>query len=178
MEPLVEFVVAGEAEPAGSKISEPVRRKGGVIVTKDTPRGPEPVLRTRDDNPKVRGWKDRVAQVALVAFLHGGAHRQLLDGPLEAEFTFYRPRPLGHFGTGRNAGKLKDSAPAFPITRPDALKLARAVEDALSGVVYRDDSQIVDEHLRKRYGEPARCEVRIYEAVPEDEVLELGSVAA
>ena len=41
------------------------------------------------------------------------------------------------------------------------LKLARAVEDAMSGVVYRDDAQVVTEVLRKRYGEPARAEVAI-----------------
>ena len=32
---------------------------------------------------------------------------------------------------------------------PDVLKLARAVEDALSGVCYSDDALIVEEALRK-----------------------------
>jgi predicted short-subunit dehydrogenase-like oxidoreductase (DUF2520 family) len=41
------------------------------------------------------------------------------------------------------------------------LKLARGVEDALTGIVWRDDAQIVVEHLEKRYGSPARCEVRV-----------------
>jgi len=34
------------------------------------------------------------------------------------------------------------------------LKLARAVEDALTGVIWADDAQIVDEVIRKRYGRP------------------------
>jgi len=37
----------------------------------------------------------------------------------------------------------------------------RAVEDALKGVVYVDDAQIVSELLDKRWGEPARVEVVI-----------------
>ena len=43
------------------------------------------------------------------------------------------------------------------------LKLARAVEDALTGIVWRDDAQIVDEQLSKVYGEPARVEVDVAE---------------
>ena len=53
--------------------------------------------------------------------------------------------------------------PPFPTARPDLLKLARAVEDAIQSVVYRNDSQIVDEVLHKRYGEPARVEVVLVE---------------
>ena len=37
----------------------------------------------------------------------------------------------------------------------------KAVEDALSGVVYRDDSQIVDERLVKEYGSPERVEITV-----------------
>jgi Holliday junction resolvase RusA-like endonuclease len=35
------------------------------------------------------------------------------------------------------------------------------VEDALSGVTYRDDAQIVDERLRKHFGEPARVVITL-----------------
>jgi hypothetical protein len=45
--------------------------------------------------------------------------------------------------------------------RPDVLKLARAIEDAITGVIWVDDSQIIDEHLYKRWGDPARVEVTI-----------------
>jgi Holliday junction resolvase RusA-like endonuclease len=47
------------------------------------------------------------------------------------------------------------------VTRPDVLKLARAAEDALTGIVWRDDSQIVHETLAKVYGEPERLEVAV-----------------
>jgi Holliday junction resolvase RusA-like endonuclease len=71
---------------------------------------------------------------------------------------FYVPRPKGHLNA---KGEVKKSAPAFVTTRPDALKLARAVEDACSKILYRDDSQIVSENISKHYGEPARCEITI-----------------
>jgi Holliday junction resolvase RusA-like endonuclease len=41
-----------------------------------------------------------------------------------------------------------------PITRPDLLKLTRLLEDACSGIIWRDDAQISDELLMKRYAAP------------------------
>jgi Holliday junction resolvase RusA-like endonuclease len=87
--------------------------------------------------------------------------RPLLEGPLLVEITFWMPRPKGHFGSGKNAGKLKANAPRFHVSAPDVLKLARGVEDACQGLIYRNDSAIVTELLQKPYGEPARCEVRV-----------------
>ena len=137
----------GEAEPAGSKKGY-VRGGHAQIV---------------DANPRAKGWKERVAQAAGEQY-----DGPLLQGALGVSMLFYRPRPRGHFGTGRNAGVLRASAPAYPTTRPDVLKTARSVEDSLTGVIYRDDSQIVAEELHKHYGEPARCEVVVWEVVAEE----------
>jgi Holliday junction resolvase RusA-like endonuclease len=139
-----QLTVYGEAQPAGSKRGFKNPRTGAVIVT--------------DANPKSKGWKAQVAQAAGEKF-----EGELLDGPLFVAFTFRRPRPRSHYGTGRNRGFVKPSAPAFPTTRPDALKLARGVEDALTGVVWTDDARIVTELLEKRWGEPARVEIEIKE---------------
>lgn len=137
---LVSFDVFGKAEPAGSKKAVPQGERWGVV----------------DANANAKDWKRTVAQVAA-------EHQaELLEGPLAVELIFYVPRPKGHYGTGRNAGTVRPSAPAHPTTRPDVLKLARGVEDALTGVIWRDDAQIVDERLVKRYGAPARCEIRIF----------------
>lgn len=46
---------------------------------------------------------------------------------------------------------LRSNAPAYPA-RPDVDKLVRATLDALTGVVYRDDAQVVEESARKVYG--------------------------
>lgn len=142
---MIRFTVYGECQPAGSKRA--FMRPGmkfPVVV---------------DDNPNSKGWKRQIA-AAAGALMQG---RALLDGPLSITVTFYRPRPKGHFGSGRNAGSLRASAPTHPVTKPDLLKLARAVEDALTGIVYRDDSQICEETLRKEFGEPARVEIAVGE---------------
>lgn len=136
------FTVYGKPQPAGSKRAFVITGTNRASVT--------------DANPKSRDWKNAVASEAYK--VHAG---DLLDGPLAVQFTFYFPRPKGHYRTGKNIGQLKPSSPMFPATKPDALKLARGVEDALSGVVYRDDAQIVQEVLAKRFGEPARVEIII-----------------
>ena len=68
---------------------------------------------------------------------------------------FWLPRPKGHFGTGKNAGKLKKSAPLYCSTKPDLDKLLRAVCDALwqSGVL-SSDALITKITSEKRYGDP------------------------
>ena len=53
---------------------------------------------------------------------------------------------------------LKDSAPVFKDTAPDLSKLWRAVEDSLTGIVYKDDSQVVQLALQKRWGTRARVD--------------------
>ena len=135
----VSFTVYGEARPAGSKTAG-VSKSGRVFV--------------RDAAKGVKAWQGHVANVAAIAM----GMEPLIDGPIWLQLAFYQPRPKSHFGKG---GILL-SAPVFPIVRPDLLKLARAVEDALTGIVYRDDSQIVAERLWKRYGEPARVEVVVW----------------
>jgi Holliday junction resolvase RusA-like endonuclease len=142
--PAVDFVVYGHAMPGGSKRGFVNPKNGRVIVTEDSNNKP---------------WRQEVAGAARDAM----AGVEPLHGALIVEFTFYRQRPKGHYGSGRNVGLVKGSAPRFPTTRPDVLKLARAVEDALTGIVWVDDSQIVDERLRKLWGVPERCEIVVRE---------------
>lgn len=136
------FTVNGKAEPKGSK----TRTRWGV----------------RDDNAKAKGYMEHVADVAAAAMMGLDGPDSFLEGPLRLELVFYRPRPSGHYNSKGELSAAGRRSPA-PTTKPDALKLARGVEDALTGVVYRDDAAIVDELILKRYGEPARVEVSVAE---------------
>lgn len=50
-----------------------------------------------------------------------------------------------------------------PIKKPDSSNVLKAVEDALNGVAYHDDTQIVDSQIRRFYGENPRVVVTIQE---------------
>lgn len=151
----ISLVVLGKPQTAGSKRSfVPINKRTGEPFR--DPRTGRVIVNTVDDNPETKAWQQSVASQARLAWSGG-----LLSGPLEFHATFFGPRPQGHFGTGRNEHVLKASAPPYPITRPDCLKMARAVEDALTEVLWRDDAQGVDLVLRKRFGTPARAEIEI-----------------
>ena len=72
---------------------------------------------------------------------------------LRCEFVF--PRPLSHYGTGKNVTKLKPSAPRYHVKTPDVDKLVRGVADSIGDAVARvllnNDSQIVTLYAAKRY---------------------------
>ena len=141
----VRFAVFGEQRPQGSKQANAIYGRDGKPVMA----GKRVVVVVREDNPKTKEWRRQVADAAAQA-MEG---RQLLIGGLKLEIQFYRVRPTGHFRTGKNAHLVRDSAPKYPTTKPDQLKLARAIEDALSGIVYRDDNQVVRHILAEDWGE-------------------------
>lgn len=90
-----------------------------------------------------------------------------VDLPLRLTIVWRVRRPAGHWGRGRHAGKLKPTAPQWPITKPDGSKLLRATEDPLTGIVWDDDSRVVEFFLRKCYAQPGTEGARIIvEALP------------
>ncbi len=125
--------VPGTPAPGGSKKSF-LNPKTGRIVT-------------LDDCKRNGPWRDRVAHFARVAY-----HGNPLSGPLSVRMEFVVLRPKGHYRTGKNAAEVRASAPRWPAVKPDVLKLTRAVEDSLTGIVWRDDALIVREELAKDYG--------------------------
>jgi crossover junction endodeoxyribonuclease RusA len=83
-------------------------------------------------------WRNDVGREASIA-MRG---RELVYGPVAVRLAFHFPRPKGHFGSGRNSSNVKESAPRRHITTPDLDKLQRAINDAMTGIVWKDDSQV------------------------------------
>lgn len=123
---MVRVVVYGKPAPAGSK--KPIRRPPWIV----------------DDSKASAPWKRKIAEHARTTM----GERPPLEGPLVLDVVFVLDRPKGHLDA---RGNVKASARQHPTVKPDALKLARAVEDALTGIVYTDDALIVVESIRKRY---------------------------
>lgn len=135
---MIRFSVPGAPAPGGSKRAFANPKTGKIVVL--------------DDAKNNRGWRERVSLFAREAM--GPAPP--LDGPLAMRLIFVVSRPKGHYGTGRNAAKLRPWAEtARPTVKPDVTKLVRAAEDAMTGIVWRDDAQVVMQQAEKRYGENA-----------------------
>ncbi len=132
----VTFWVPGNPKPAGSKRGFVNKKTGGVIIT--------------DACKLTKSWQGDVKTFAYQAM----KGQPLMDGPLELIVVFQQARPKWHYRTGKFAGVLHSNVPLFPTSAPDATKLVRAVEDAMSKVVWVDDALVVDQLVRKRYGPP------------------------
>lgn len=133
---MIQFFVPGIAATSGSKT-------GFVIKSKKT--GKNRVIMA-PANKKQKPWMAHVRAVAVENY-----PGPPLSGAVKVSFGFFLPRPKGHFGSGKNADKLKTSAPDYPTTKPDLTKLVRAAEDALVGIIWKDDSQVVLNRCGKEY---------------------------
>ena len=95
-------------------------------------------------------WKMFVRDAALKAW-----DKIKWEGPLRVDLTIYFPRPKGHFGTGKKAGVLKESAPIWHIAKPDRDNSDKAILDALTNVhIWNDDAQVCDGRIKKLYAAP------------------------
>ncbi len=162
---ILEIEVIGTPQPAGSKRAFPYRKAGGDKLG----------VRVADDNPKAAAWKDQIAWAARERMLEG-AHKILL-GPVLLQVCLYFKRPAGHYrGDGKSLNK-KGLATPRPITKPDALKCLRAIEDALTEAgVWRDDAQVVLEVVSKHYSERPGARITI-QALPAHTAVMAGVLA-
>lgn len=163
MSTVLKFFAEGHPGPGGSKTGyvptykngDPVRGPGGRIIVNIVEAG----------GKRTKEWRKVVAWAGKLA-MKGEA---LLIGPIKCQFKFIMPRPKADFNS---KGQLKDSAARHHLSAPDALKLARSTEDALTKIVWQDDSLVVCGGQEKRYQitpqERIGCEITI-EAFEDDE---------
>lgn len=134
----IAFTVTGIAQAQGS--ARAFMPKGGRF----------PVVTS--SNPKLRGWRHLVADAAGRAVAEAGG-QLIAEGAVRVIAAFYLPRPKAI------------GAKAVPhVKAPDLDKLQRSLGDAMSGVVFRDDSQItgwkVTKGVRRARGSAARADRR------------------
>ncbi len=127
----IEFFVAGKAAPGGSKKGY---IRGGKVAMVDAGKGN-------------KEWRNRVADRAREVY-----DGDPLTGPLVVTMVFTVARPKDHYRTGRHRDDLRPGAPEHPTVKPDVLKLGRAAEDAMTGIIWRDDAATIYLSLGKRYG--------------------------
>ena len=122
---------------------------------------------------KTEKWKRAVtleAQMALVWFRRNGNQPFEKGVAIDIQCTFWIPRPKYHVAKD---GTIKPQyRHAFHVIAPDATKLWRSTEDALTDAgIWHDDSQVVSQSVSKHYATPDRlpgATIRIAEILPID----------
>ena len=131
---MISFSVAGIPKPQGSKHAFHHAKTGRVMMVESC--------------AALKDWRASVAYHA--ASQYTGTP---VKAPLSLTVTFFLPRPHNHYGTGRNASTVKKQAPVCPTKKSggDLDKLVRGICDALTGIIWEDDSQVVSIVARKCY---------------------------
>lgn len=141
-----EFLVLGEPVPQG-------RPRTNVPALQNLKQG-KPIT-VRDCIPIVydpkesREWKQTIKYAAQRKVEETG-HQIWRETALVVVATFFLLRP-----------KSLPKRIKYPIKKPDDDNLMAAVQNALEGVVYVNDSAIVDKHVKKRFHPEGRCGVHV-----------------
>lgn len=89
------------------------------------------------------------------------------------DFKFDKETPVdmritAYYAIPKSASKKKKALmlerKIRPIKKPDSSNVVKSIEDALNGIAYHDDTQIVDSQIRRFYGENPKVVVTIQEA--------------
>lgn len=129
---MTSFTVIGTPKPQGSK--------------RAYIRGGRPIL-TESAGAPLRDWRTDVQQAAITHHI-GDPY----TGPLTVFLEFSLTRPKSHPKT----------KPTYPTSRPDIDKLSRAVLDALTHIVFKDDSQVTSLSAVKRWGDPPGVRIIVH----------------
>lgn len=130
----------------------------------------DPVPKGRPRFSKIGGFvrsytpkktSDYEAQVKAIA--QNAMTREPLETPLAAFLYFRLPIPKS-YPKKRIAACLSGSE--RPIKKPDLDNLAKSVLDALNGVVYLDDAQLVSLHVTKVYSHNPGVDIMVREELP------------
>lgn len=138
-QPSVRFTVYGSAQPKGSARALVPKGWNRAVVT--------------SANPKLKGWEQTVRErlTQVLADTPRGDVEALFEGPVLVSMEFHLPRP-----------KSLPKRVTLHTKKPDVDKLARGTVDALNGVLFRDDSQVVEVRARKVYAETcAKVVIRV-----------------
>lgn len=129
-----------------------------VFVIPGVARGKQRPRATRTG--RVYTPKQTVNQEAYIKMLAATAMRGLapLVGPLEATFSISVAIPKSFT---RQQRKLIEDGSLWPTSKPDIDNVVKLLCDAMNGVVYGDDKQIVDLFVSKAYAEAGSTTVMV-----------------
>ena len=111
--------------------------RGFVIPGKG---GSKPRAIVTSDNKKLKPYRQELTETAMTKVEHRPWAEKHV--PVRLELMFYLQKPP-------SAPKKRH----HPVVKPDLSKLIRASEDAMTGVLYADDAQIVSLIADKLYGD-------------------------
>lgn len=125
---------------------------------------PQPKGRPRFNRRTGTAYTPKETQVyetqVKASFLLKYPHHKVLDVPVAVYIdAYFEPAKA----TAKRVREQMYVGKIRPVKKPDADNIIKAICDALNGIAYVDDAQVVCVSCRKLYSDKARCEVTIRE---------------
>jgi crossover junction endodeoxyribonuclease RusA len=129
------FTVVGVPQPQGSSRAFVPKGWNRAIIT--------------SANSKLKPWRQEIAGTALAAMAESKIG--LLEKvPISIDASFFFDKP-----------KSAKKSLWYKITKPDLDKLLRGLLDGMTGIVFGDDSQVIECRVSKHFGQPSRVTVYV-----------------
>ena len=136
----LQFTIFMKAEPQGSSKAFVIPGTNRAIVT--------------SDNVKMKPFRSEVTRMAMATMSEMNMPEPMLGKHVAARvlvnFNFIKPA---------SCPKSRTS----PVVKPDIDKLTRAVLDALTGVAFLDDAQVVESSQSKFYSNKESVDITVEE---------------
>ena len=110
------------------------------------------------DPPRSRKYKAKVR-----AYAQRAGRMEPITGPVKLTLEEYRPIPKSWSKNKREAARTQR---LLPTTRPDMDNVEKAIMDALNGLAWNDDAQVVLKVSMKVYSDDPRVAVEVDEIYP------------
>ena len=107
---------------------------------------------------KTKTYEEQVALVSRIAMKT--ENKTICSSAIRVNMEIFVPIPKSWSKIKRTRALNGEE---YPTTKPDADNVAKGVLDALNGIVFEDDKQVVGLFIVKRYSDRPRVEVRVYE---------------
>ena len=135
---MIEFEIPGEPQP-----------QGRPIFSSKT--------KTARDPDKSRNYKKLVRFYA-----RRSQPPDILKGALIVHIDIFKKPPKSISDRVKNRASLKNET-MRPITKPDVDNYSKGIKDACTGIIWKDDSQVVELLVRKFYSMNPRAVVKVRE---------------
>lgn len=132
----LKFTIDGEVQP---QERPRFSRQGGFVKTYDP--------------PKSANYKKLVSKIAEQYRMDS-----LIESEIRLTIDVYRSIPKS---TTKKDLKRIEEGELLPVKKPDVDNLAKGIKDGITGVLWKDDSLIVELIVRKFYSHNPRAEVTI-----------------
>jgi Holliday junction resolvase RusA-like endonuclease len=139
---MIRLIIPGEPQAKGRPRFFPIRTKAGRTFS----RAVTPL--------KTRTYETLIQELFVLAY----PGFMPMEGPLSMEVDAYLRIPKS---ASRRRRDMMEGGTIVPEKRPDVDNILKSAGDALNGLAFRDDSQIAEAIIRKRFSSQPRMIIRI-----------------